>query len=55
MQHDFESMEMTDSQFELYQMAKNWFYDKCNGAPEDIISSLYDLLDSVAEAERGEV
>lgn len=46
-------MEMTDNQFELYQMAKNWYYDKCHGEPDDIIQSLYELLESVAEAERG--
>ncbi len=52
MAHDFENMQMSDDQFELYQKAKNWFYDKNHGYPEDIISSLYDLLVEVAEAER---
>lgn len=52
MAHDFENMEMTDDQFELYQMAKNWFYSENHGYHEDIISSLYDLLVAVAEAER---
>ena len=52
MAHDFEHMEMTDDQFELYQQAKNWFYEKCNGHPEDIISSLYDLLNTVVDAEK---
>lgn len=52
MAHDFENMEMTDDQFELHQKAKNWFYEKNNGYPEDIISSLYDLLVEVTEAEK---
>lgn len=52
MAHNFEDMEMTDDQFELYQKAKNWFYDKCHGTPDDIISELYDLLVEVTEAEK---
>lgn len=49
--HDFENMEMTDNQFELYRRAKNWFYSKCHGTPDEIISELYNLLDEVVAAE----
>ncbi len=48
--HDFENMTMTDNQFELFQMAKNWHYDSNHGYSEEIISSLYDLLVSIDEA-----
>ena len=52
MAHDFENMEMTDDQFELYQIAKNWYYSKHYGTEEEIVSKLYDLLIKVTKAEK---
>lgn len=39
----------TDTEYELYQKAYDWYYDQCHGYAEDIIKSLAELLASVKE------